>query len=327
MPLPIIQSGYINTGSNTPTGQPKQIAVDNPYITKDDFIASIEASGLGIDATSDIYTNGQLDTLILNASAWFNRMCNMYFDTQTIDETKTAFTVKPYNPQLTTVVLSNRPYSRINSCYIQVLKWFVEVDVTSPASYIQDFYDFGYFKIVPLLSSSGQGTGSPIPSEIIDRIALGVLWYNYTFGYGQPLTSIPLAQPSGVTDMKTFQAPVGYRLIAPSQTLNVYIAGVLQNPSTYSVSSYPNAIIAFTNTISGAVTADYITNQSIPADMKEAVILLCAYILGEGSQNSLGANSYSIQTYSVNFGSDESKVVKRVRDIVQHYTNNTPKFL
>lgn len=327
MVLPILQSGNIQTGTNTPTGAKKQIAVDNPYITKDDFIASAEAAGLGIDATNVLYTSGQLDKLILRASGWFNRKCNMYFDTQTIDETKTAFTVKPYNPQLTTVVVANRPYSKVNSCYIQVLKWFVQVDVTSPASYIQDFYDLGYFKIVPLLSSSGQGTGSPIPSQIIDRIALGVLWYNYTFGYGTPITSIPLAQPSGNVDQVTFQAPVGYRLFAPSQTLNVYVNGVLQAKSAYNVTDYANGIIVLNTQTALPVTADYTTNQSIPADIQEAMILLVSHIIGQASQNPLGANSYGIQTYNINFGNDESKVEKRVEDIVQHYTNNTPKFI
>ena len=189
-----LQSGHIQTGNNTPNGKPKQIAVDNPYITIDDFVNSFEAQGLGITTLSPSYSNGVLQSAILRASAWLNRQCNMYFDTQTIDETMTGFTVKPYNPQLVSVVLANRPYSRINSCFIQVLKWFVEVDVTSPASYIQDFYDFGYYRIVPLLSSSGQGVGSPIPAMIIDRIALGVLWTNYTFGYGTPLTSQVLTQ-------------------------------------------------------------------------------------------------------------------------------------
>src|ERR1041385_3736302 len=171
MPATPLQSGFINTGTNTPTGAKKQIAVDNPYITKDDFINTSIAAGLGIDSSSAIYTSGDLDAMILAASAWVNRKCNMYFDTQTIDETKTAFVVKPYNPELVTVVVANRPYTKVNSCYIQVLKWFIQVDVSSPQAYIQDFYDFGYFKIVPLLSSSGQGAGSPIPSMIIDRIA------------------------------------------------------------------------------------------------------------------------------------------------------------
>lgn len=325
MSLPRIQSGYINTGDNTPSGNPKMIAVDNPYITKDDFVASSEAAGLGITASSPSYSNGQLDTLILRASAWFNRKCNMYFDTQTIDETKTAFTVKPLNPQLVTVVVANRPYSRINSCYIQVLKWFIQVDVTSPASYIQDFYDFGYFKIVPLLSSSGQGAGSPIPSQIIDRIALGVLWYNYTFGYGQPLTDIPLANLN--TDHITYQLPVGYRLIAPSQPISVYVDAILQDPSTYVITDYANGIILFNSTQSGVVTMGYVTNQSMPADIVEAVILLVAHISGQASQNPVGANSYGIQTYNINFGSEDSKVSKRVDEIVQYYRNGTPKFI
>ncbi len=327
-----LESGYINTGRNTPTGAKKQIAVDNPYITVDDFLLSPTASGLGITSASAVVTSGALQELILECSAWVNRKCNMYFDTQTIDETKTAFTVKPYNPQLVTVVVANRPYSRLNSCYIQVLKWFIQVDVTSPASYVQDFYDLGYFKIVPLLSSSGQGVGSPIPSMIIDRIALGVLWYNYTFGYGTPLEAQTLTE---VTTHTVYQAPVGNRLFAPKETINVYKDGVLQSPTLYTVDA-PNGKITFAADIGAnhVITADFTTNQSIPADIKKAVTLLVGYTLGQDTQNALGADSYSIQTYTVNFGSSskddfgaDNKVEARVNRILAPYMQNTPKFI
>lgn len=328
-----LQSGYIHTGNNTPTKQPKMIAVDNPYCTTADFLNSATASGLGITATSSIVTSGELQEIILQASAWVNRKCNMYFDTQTIDETRTAFTVKPYNPQLVTVVMANRPYSTLNSCYIQVLKWFIEVDVTSPASYVQDFYDLGYFKIVPLLSSSGQGVGSPVPSMIIDRIALGVLWYNYTFGYGTPLTSQVLTNTDSNIGAK-WQAPIGNRLFAPSQTLNVYVNTVLQAAETYTV-DYPNAIITLNTPVpSATVTADFTTNQSIPADIVKAVILLVGYIIGQDTQNALGADSYSIQTYSINFGTGDNDsmgadnaVERRVNRLLNPYKNNIPKFI
>lgn len=319
-----LRSGNVNTGTNTPTGAKKKIAVDNPYITVDDFCNSYTAKGLGINITDPLVTSGELQDIILQASAWLNRKANMYFDTQTIDETKTAFTVRPYNPQLVTVVLNNRPYSKINRCWIQVLKWFIEVDVSSPNSYIQDFYDYGYFKIVPLLSSSGQGVGSPIPSNIIDRIALGVLWYNYTFGYGTPLLSQVLTSDNAY---KVYQAPVGNRLWAPDQTLNVYIDGSLVNPTMYSV-DYVNGKVTFNSalTSSNDITADFTTNQSIPADIKKAAILLTAHLIGQDLQNALGANSMGIQTWNTSFG-DKSKVEERVDALLAPYTNNTPKIL
>lgn len=328
--MTVLQSGYIHTGNNTPTGQPKQIAVDNPYITKDDFINSSIAKGLNFTATDPLYISGEIDRIILRASAWINRKSNMYFDTQTIDETKTAFTVKPYNPQLVTVIMNNRPYSKVNSCYIQVLKWFIQVDVTSPASYIQDFYDFGYFKIVPLLSSSGQGAGSPIPSAIIDRIALGVLWYNYTFGYGTPLTAQVIPEVAPATDHTTFQAILGNRLFAPKEAINVYVDDTLQASDLYTI-DFPNGIITFNATIgdSHTVTADFTCNQSIPADIQEAALALTGYIIGQDLQNALGADSYGIQTYNVNFGSDadSNKIEARVNRLLAPYTNNTPTFI
>ncbi len=320
----VLKSGNINTGNNTPTGSPKVVAVDNPYITPEDFCASYTAQGLGVALTDLLVTSGELQNIILEASAWLNRKANMYFDTQTIDETKTGFTVRPYNPQLVTVVFNNRPYSRVNSMYIQVLKWFIPIDVNDASSYLQDFYEYGYCRIVPLLSSAGTGSGSPLPAQIVDHIPLGVLWTNYTFGYGTPLVAQALSE---VTAHTVYQAPVGNRLFAPSQPLNVYKDGTLQASTLYTV-DYPNGKITFLADIGlgHAVTADFTTNQSIPADIKKAVILLTAHLIGQDLQNALGVNSYSIQTWSTQFG-DKSKVEERVDSIIQHYTSNTPRFI
>lgn len=319
-----LQSGYINTGTNTPTGARKQIAVDNPYITVDDFLGSYTASGLGITSTDPLVTSGELQNIILQASAWLNRKANMYFDTQTIDETQTGFKVRPYNPQLVSVVFNNRPYSKVNSMYIQVLKWFIQIDTSSASSYLQDFYEYGYCRIVPLLSSAGTGVGSPIPAQIVDHVSLGVLWINYTFGYGTPLTSQVLTADAAY---KVYQAPIGNRLWAPSQTLTIYNNGTLVNPTQYTI-DYPNGKITFASALgpSNTITADFTTNQSIPADIKKACILLTAHLLGQDIQNALGARSYSIQTWNTNFG-DKSLVEERVDKLLSPYTNKTPKFL
>ena len=321
-----LSSGFINTGTNTPTGAKKVIAVDNPYITVDDFCASYTASGLGIALTDALVTSGELQKLILQASAWLNRKANMYFDTQTIDETHTGFTVRPYNPRLVSVVFNNRPYSKVNSMYIQVLKWFIQVDV-SATGYLQDFYEDGYCRIVPLLSTAGTGVGSPIPAQIVDHVQLGVLWINYTFGYGTPLLSQVLTEVAPATAHTTYQAPVGNRLWAPSQTLNVYVNGTLVNSTQYTI-DYVNGKITFNSPLAGtdAVTADFTTNQSIPADIQKAVILLTAHLLGQDIQNALGSRAYSIQTWNTNFG-DKSLVEERVDKLIAPYTNNTPKFI
>ncbi len=306
-----------------------KIAVDNPYVTKDDFVNSIEAMGLGITATSadNMYQSGQLDLVLLRASAWVNRYCKRWFDTQTIDEKKTRFTVRPYNPQLVTVILNNRPYQKINSVYLQVLQWFIQIDITSASGILQDFPDEGFYKIVPLLSSAGTGAGSPLPAAIVDRVPLGVLWTNYTFGYGTDIVAQALTDIStGSPGRNQYQAPVGLRLFAPDQSLKVYLNGNPVASTAYTV-DYPNGIITFNsaNNPGDVVTADYVSNESVPYDIKEAVILLATHMIGHAQQNALGAQSYNIQTYSVNLG-DESTLVKRAKEILDSFVSSFPMF-
>lgn len=319
-----LKSGNINTGTNTPTGTPMKVAVDNPYVTKDEYIGSFEAEGLGITANAPQYASGELDRVILRASAWINRYCARWFDTQTIDETKTGFTVRPYNPQLVSVVLKNRPYTKINSAYIQVLQWFIQIIVSGPGSYLQDFPDKGFYRIVPLLSTAGTGVGSPIPAAILDKQPLGVLWTNYTFGYGTPLTAQVL---SIIGTTKEYQAPLGNRLWAPDQTINVYDSAILLAPANYTIDA-PNGkvILAIGYTPNGAITADFTTNESVPAEIKEACILLVSHLIGQAKQNPIGASSLSIQTFNVSFG-NKSKVKERVEELLNPYANQMPIFL
>lgn len=318
-----IVSGFINTGTNTPTGARKQIAVDNPYLEKAEFVQGYAAKGLGISAQSAEYDNGTIERMLLQASAVVNRFCGRYFDMQTIDETKTQFSVRPYNPQLVTVVLQNRPYSVINSIYIQVLKWFISVQTTGANSYLQDFYDLGYYKIVPMLSNAGTGVGSPIPSEIIDRQPLGVLWTNYTFGYGQPITAQGLDK---IGTTKQYQAPITNRLWAPSQPVTVYDTAVALPANLYTI-DYPNGIVTFPTYVpSGAITADFITNESVPAEIKQATALVAQYLIGQATDNPLGADSLSVQTYSISFG-DDNKTKKRFEELLRPYSQSLPRFI
>lgn len=319
MPAQYQGSGFFGTPTSTPTGAPKAIAVDNPYLTKDDFILTAEAQGLGITATSsdNLYTSGELDKLILRASAQVNRICARYFDVQTIDETRTGFTVRPYNPRLVTVNLKNSPYQKINSIYIQVLKWFIPVDITS--GYLQDFPDFGYYKIVPLLSQAGTGVSSPIPAEILDRVPLGVLWTNYTFGFGQANTGYTL---NATNVPKQYQAPdLFWRLWAPSQTVNIYDNGTKVASSNYTV-DYPNGSITFISSysVTGPITADFTTNSNVPQDIKEAVILLVSDIVGRALQNPLGLSSVSMLSHSMSF---DNTVIDRVKSNLTPYHRNS----
>lgn len=300
-----------------------KIAIDNPYLTKDEFVSSFEAQGLGINQDNPAYMSGELDRKILQASGWINRHCRRWFDTQTIDETKTGFQVRPFNPQLVSVVLKNRPYSKINSIYIQVLKWFIQIQ-TGSGGYLQDFYDKGLYRIVPLLSSAGTGLGSPIPAAILDRIPLGILWTNYTFGYGTPLTSQVLSQ---IGTTKQYQAPLGNRLWAPDQTFSVYDNALIVVSSNYNV-DYANGMVTFVNsyTVAGPITTDFTTNESIPSEIKEACTLLVAHLIGQAGQNPIGAASMGIQTFTISFGAD-SQVEMRAKKLLEPYVDRMPTLI
>jgi hypothetical protein len=317
-----LRSGNIPTGTNTPSGALMKVAVDNPYVTRDELVASFEAQGLGIDANIPQYSSGELDRKILQASAWINRHCRRWFDTQTIDETKTGIQIRPFNPQMVSVVLMNRPYSKINSIYLQVLKWFIQVDVGA-SGYLQDFPDKGFYRIVPMLSSAGTGVGSPMPAMIADRTHIAVLWTNYTFGYGTPLTGETLIQ---IGNTHQYQAVLGNRLWAPDQTLNVYDGTTLLALTTgYSV-DFPNGMVTLVATPAGAVTADFTTNESIPAEIKEACILLTCHLIGQAGQNPIGADSMGIQTFNISFGKD-SKVEERAKKLLEPYVSRMPTLI
>jgi len=320
-----LQSGAINsTPGFTPTGNAMKVAVDNPYCTKDDFINSFEARGLGITSSDPAYNSGELDNVILEASGHINTYCGRWFDTQTIDETTTGFQVRPYNPQMVRVIMKNRPFTAINSIYIQVLQWFIQVQTTQ-SGYLQIFPDKGFYRIVPLLSTAGTGIGTPIPAAILDRVALGVLWTNYTFGYGTVLTKQSLVNIKGTNQ---FQSPLGNRLWAPDQTLNVYDNNIKKTLNVDYTVDFPNGMVTMTYTPADLtkITADFTTNQSIPAVIKKATILMTMHFIGQALQNPIGASSYNIQTFSVNFG-ELSKVEERANKLLEAYVDKSPIIL
>jgi hypothetical protein len=311
-------SGYFSTPNNTPSGKPMVIAVDNPYMSVAEFLTTEYAVGLGLTTSSPIVTSGRLQNLLKTKSSEVNRICRRWFDTQTIDETKSNIQIRPLNPQLVTMVMQNRPYQQINTLYIQVLKWFIQID-TGPTGYLQDFPDKGYFRIVPLLSNSGAGAGSPMPAEIVDKTPLGVLWANYTFGYGTAYTNLALAQ---VGSTRAYQAPLYYQLWAPSQPLTVYNNGVAVASSNYTI-DYPNGIVTFTNMYLslGTITIAVTSNETIPFDIKQATMLLTAESLGQGASNPTGAKSLGMQTFNVSYG-DKTMLRDMALSLLEPYQNN-----
>ena len=321
-------SGYFDTESGipiTPTGSPKLSERDNPYLTKAEYIETPQAQGSGITASSSIYTNGQLDKIILRASAWVNKYCRRWFDTQKIDEYQSGFTVRPFNPRLVTVCTRNSPIQSIESIYIQVLQWFIQVQTTPlEGSYLQIQPDWGTFKIVPLLSSAGSGTGSPIPAAILDKVPLGILWYRYTFGYGQAITGHTLSQVSSGSPWTQYQpSDYNYQLWAPDQTTNIYVNDMIQDTSVYDI-DYPNGLVTFHSGLlsTDVVTADFTTNNTLPYDIKYATILLTTRYILQGTQNPMLYKSIGITGTSYSYG-DYEEQMEEIKETLKTYRKNT----
>jgi hypothetical protein len=91
---------------------------------------------------------------------------------------------------------------------------------------------------------------------------------------------------------------------------------------------YTNGLVKFStaNLVGDVITADFVSNETIPADIKQATILMTSYMIGQAQQNPLGVNSYSIQTYSINFGG-ENTVEKRFKELLDPYVLDYPKIL
>lgn len=321
MTSPQQQSGYFPTSTRTPTGEQKRIAVNNPYIHKDEYINTVYASGLELDASSAIYSSGELERIILAATSWVNRITKRYFDTQTIDETKGGYKARPTSPDLFSVTLANRPYQSIDSIYIQVFRNFIELDISSNDAIIQDFNDYGYYKIVPLMTAVGQSSNFPVPGSVLGGVE-GVIWTRYTFGFGMPVTKEELSVIAE-TDNKKYQASSNTRLWAPDQETKVFADGTEVNSADYTI-DYPNGIVTFATSPTAPVTASFMTNMTIPQDIKEACMIKVSDIVGQATRNPLGVTSKSIQTFSVSFG--DKQLEQRAMELISPYIDKRPAF-
>jgi len=231
--FPSKSSGIYTTNTSTPDGQPATVPVDVPYLTKEEFILHPIARGLGITAGCAEYNDGSLDLILLQASSHVNRYCRRYFQKQTIDETYPNVTIQVSNPRLCVIPLKNAPVGQINSVTIQVLKFFIPFSLEY---LIQPFYEQHYYQIVPMLSTSGQGspmgTGTPIPSVILEQSQLGIVWTNYTCGYDVIPEDIKYA--TGLVAGKMIGLgkfnPLGLAQFSTQTTRQIFSKGRADNP-------------------------------------------------------------------------------------------------
>ena len=175
---PYSVSACWQTPTNTPDGMPMVTPYDIQYVTKEEFLKSPIAKGLGYNSSSEDYTDGTIDHSLLKASSYVNRICRRYFQKMTVDEIYPNVTIQVSNPRLTTVPLRYGPIQKINTITIQVLKWFIPFTL----DYLIQHPEQRFYQIVPMISSAGT-TGTPIPSVLLEQSDLGIIWTNYTFGY------------------------------------------------------------------------------------------------------------------------------------------------
>ena len=334
--FPIPYSGFWQAPQGTfltPTGAPAVSEADQQYITKAEFCQTLEAAGLGITPSSPIYISGMLDKYLVNASKFATNYCRNYFGSDCIDEWKDRFTVKPMNPEMVEVHTHNSPIVSVNSMYIQVLNWFIQIQTQpstgTPVPYIQVESSWGIIKIVPLLSSAGVGASSPIPAEIINHISLAKLWYSYNFGYGTNVTGYPLAvvTPSVYTQYQP--TDYTYQLWARRLPTNIYVNNILKTLGTdYTIPDYANAIVNFTASLQSTdvVTADFTTNNSIPFDIKMAVVKYACKLIGQATQNPAGFDSLGITGYNVSFGGKDSGHLETITSMLDPYRRNVFHF-
>ena len=229
--FPDRSSGIYTTNLSTPDGQPATVPTDVPYMSKDEFLQYPIALGLGITVASPEYTSGMLDKLLLQASSRVNRHCKRYFQKQTIDETFPNVTIQVSNPRLNVIPLKNGPVTQINSVTIQVLKFFIPFSLEY---LIQPFYEQRYYQIVPMLSTAGSGspmgTGTPIPSVILEQSQLGIVWTNYTCGYDIIPEDIKFAVTLIVGKMLGFKHnPLGLSQFSTQTTSQTWTAAGVDN--------------------------------------------------------------------------------------------------
>lgn len=175
--MPSNSSALWTGTTRTPTGAAFQHPIDVRYVDKADFIKDYAVKhGLGITASDPEYSDGTLDTFLLEASSIVNRKTHRYFNVQTVDETFPRKTLGTGGfREYLTLFLSQTPIRTINRIDFEVLGQFVSVDLT----YLQDTNpEEGFIQIVPNLSSAA-GTTTPIPYST----QIGTYWVNYTFGY------------------------------------------------------------------------------------------------------------------------------------------------
>lgn len=199
----------------TPTGHPMMVPRNTPYLTKEEFLNY--ANGLKLTVSSALYTSGLLDVYLSSASEMVDNYTQRHFSVQTIDEVYDGVRIGRNAPRMMTVQLNERPVQCVNSVYIQVLKFFINFDL----SYLQMFPDKGFYQMVPFLG--GATTGAvPLPAEVLNEGLIAKIWTNYTFGYDVIPNAIKVATSMIATKLIALQEnPVGAQSVQFGRTFKL----------------------------------------------------------------------------------------------------------
>ena len=200
-------TGYATPTTLTPTGAPMMVPRDSQYVWPYEF--NQYSTGLQFADTDPIVTSGVLNSYLKAASGAVNRYCKRYFQVQTLDEIYPGVTIgQSTYPKLMTVFLKQKPVQSIISINLQVLKYFIPVDL----EYLMLDSDAGYYNIVPALG--GGYTGYPVPQMVEGMLAR--VWTRYTAGFdilpeeikiatvmiATKMIALPSQNPSSAQNMK-----------------------------------------------------------------------------------------------------------------------------
>ena len=267
------------------------------YVTIQEF----KNAPTGID-TSNIIPNGtqaqndaELYNVLMRASAWADKICN-----QTLSAT--------LNTETKEITMNNKGLIRVHPDNVPIIQLldrvqyrvdpngpWMPVPLTSIQVYNKYFtlYNLNSQYIAPGLALQYPNMGYYTPQRLryLQNIPL-MIEYTYTNGY--PNTALLAANNAGDTTL-SIQNGIG---INPGQTLTIYDSANTEEVVVQAITAGSNVGGSCTVQLASPLLFSHavaIPISAIPAIVKQAVILLAAYLIKERGSLSITMNESTLQ--------------------------------